>query len=64
MIVCVCNAVTEEEMRQAARAGSPDPAAAYARLGYDPVCCSCLPYAREIIEEERAKLLKLSARAA
>ena len=64
MIVCVCNAITEDEVRDAARAGAPDPASAYAHLGCDPVCCSCLPYAREIIDEEREKLLRVDAKAA
>jgi bacterioferritin-associated ferredoxin len=64
MIVCVCNAITEDEVRQAARAGAPCPASAYAHLGHEPQCCSCLCFAQELIDEERAKLFKVRARAA
>ena len=35
MIVCVCNAITETEVRDAARAGATCPEAAYARHGCD-----------------------------
>ena len=32
MIVCVCNAITEKEVREAARKGARTPEAAYATL--------------------------------
>jgi len=53
MIVCVCNAVTEKEVRDAARQGCRTPEAAYARLDCEPQCGCCLDYAQEIIDEER-----------
>jgi bacterioferritin-associated ferredoxin len=53
MIVCVCNALTEDEVREAARAGATCPYSAYARLGCEPQCGCCLDYAQEIIDEER-----------
>ena len=53
MIVCVCNALTEDEVREAARAGAVCPYNAYARLGAEPQCGCCLDYAQEIIDEER-----------
>jgi bacterioferritin-associated ferredoxin len=53
MIVCVCNAITEDEVREVARAGASCPYNAYARLGCEPQCCCCLDYAQEIIDEER-----------
>ena len=55
MIVCVCNRLTESEVRNAARAGASTPEAAYARLGCEPQCGCCLDYVHEIIEEEHAK---------
>ena len=64
MIVCICNAITEEKVRLAARAGAPCARSAYANLGCEVECGSCLDYAREIIEEERADLLKIGAEAA
>lgn len=38
MVVCVCNAIREREVRDAARAGCTTPCAAYARLGRMPKC--------------------------
>jgi bacterioferritin-associated ferredoxin len=61
MIVCVCNRLTEHEVRQAALSGVRTPDAAYARLGCEVQCGCCLPYAQEIIEEERAKRPHLRA---
>ena len=55
MIVCVCNAITESEVREAARQGARTPEAAYARLGCEAQCGCCLDYAQEIIDEERGK---------
>lgn len=52
MIVCVCNAIREEELRAEARRGGSSPARAYAQLGRKAKCGSCLPFAREIIDEE------------
>jgi bacterioferritin-associated ferredoxin len=55
MIVCVCNRITEKEVRAAARSGATCPETAYARLGCEPQCGCCLYYAQEIIDEERVK---------
>jgi len=55
MIVCVCNRLTENEVRGAARAGAPTPDAAFARLDCEPQCGCCLDYVQEIIDEVRAK---------
>jgi bacterioferritin-associated ferredoxin len=52
MIVCVCNAITEKEVRDAARQGCRTPEAAYATLDCEPQCGCCLDYAQEIIDEE------------
>ena len=64
MIVCICNAIREDEVRGAARKGAPCPRSAYKSLGCDVQCGSCLPCAREIIDEERVQLLSVGARAA
>jgi bacterioferritin-associated ferredoxin len=64
MIVCVCNRITEQEVREAARAGAACPYSAYGRLGQEPHCGCCLDYAQEIIDEERAKRPRLRAVAA
>lgn len=61
MIVCVCNAITEKELRELARAGARTPEEAYAKLGHEPQCGSCLCYADELIAEERSKRPQLRA---
>ena len=53
MIVCVCNAITEQEVRDLARAGARTPEIAYAALGCEMQCGTCDCYAQEIIDEER-----------
>ena len=52
MIVCVCNALAEDEVRGAAREGAGCPDSAYARLGCEAQCGACLSYAQEIIDDE------------
>ena len=64
MIVGVCNAIREDELRAAARQGAPCPRSAYKSLGCEVQCGSCLPCAREVIDEERADLLRVDAKAA
>jgi bacterioferritin-associated ferredoxin len=64
MIVCSCNRITEAEVRKAARAGAPTPEIAYGHLGCEPQCCCCLDFAQDIIDAERAALLKVDAVAA
>jgi bacterioferritin-associated ferredoxin len=59
MIVCVCNAINEDEVREAARKGARTPEAAYAMHGCEPQCGCCLHYAQEIIDEELPKRPKL-----
>lgn len=56
MILCVCNAISESEVRALARAGARTPEQAYAALGHEPQCGSCLCYADELMAEERRKL--------
>ena len=67
MIVCVCNRITENEVRDAARCGAATPEKAYACFGCEVQCGCCLDYAQEIIDEEGAKSPRLrlvSSRAA
>jgi bacterioferritin-associated ferredoxin len=52
MVVCVCNALRERDVRQAARSGCRDPLSAYASLGCRPRCGQCVPFARELIAAE------------
>ncbi|AYJ86053.1 (2Fe-2S)-binding protein [Sphingomonas paeninsulae] len=54
MVVCICNAIRENQVRDAARAGSFEPKCAYRRLGCQVKCGQCIPFAREIIASEHA----------
>jgi len=52
MIVCVCNAITEKDVREAARNGARTPEAAYASHDCEVQCGCCLDYAQEIMDAE------------
>ena len=64
MIICSCNAIREDELRQAARRGCPCPESAYRSLGCQFECGSCYDYAEELIAAERKQLLSVDSRAA
>ena len=64
MIVCVCNRITESEVRKAVRCGAVTPEAAYACHGCDVQCGCCLDYAQDLIDEERGKRPQLRVVAA
>ncbi|MDT9600269.1 (2Fe-2S)-binding protein [Sphingosinicella sp. GR2756] len=53
MIVCVCNALRESDVRKAAREGASCPTSAYARCGRRARCGQCFSFARQIIAAER-----------
>ncbi len=52
MYVCLCNAVTEREIRQAAALGVTDLQQLKDGLGVATCCGACEPCAREILQEE------------
>jgi bacterioferritin-associated ferredoxin len=54
MIVCICNAIRETEVRKAARDGAACPTSAYRCFGKKPRCGQCFAFARDIIAAERA----------
>ena len=53
MMVCICNAIREEEVREAARNGASCANSAYKQLGRKFRCGQCIPFAREIIASEQ-----------
>ena len=57
MYVCICNALRETQIRELA-VERPTATAEdiYAALGVDPDCGTCLYYAQDVIDAERAKL--------
>ena len=64
MIVCVCNAIREDDIRTAARNGAPCAEIAYRSVDCEVQCGHCLPYADDLIASERAALLAIGAQAA
>jgi bacterioferritin-associated ferredoxin len=54
MVVCICNALRESDVRRAAREGAACPSSAYATLGRRAKCGQCFSFARQIIATERA----------
>ena len=67
MIVCICNRITENEVRALARAGASTPEKAYACLGCEVQCGCCLDYAQDVIDDEigkRPSLRLVASRAA
>ena len=64
MYLCVCNALSEDEVRAAARRGAPCAEAAYRSLGCEAQCGTCLCYADEVIAEERARHFAVRSKAA
>lgn len=54
MLVCICNAITENQLRDIARQGIACPESAYKALGKTPQCRICLDHAEDVMLEERA----------
>lgn len=53
MYVCLCNGVTEREIRQTAAAGCRSVAELTMRTGCGAGCGSCLPMAGQLLDESR-----------
>ncbi|MDP3310854.1 MAG: (2Fe-2S)-binding protein [Polaromonas sp.] len=54
MVVCICNAIREKDLKAAVRDGAGRPIEVYARLGRRPKCGQCLSFAQTIINGETA----------
>lgn len=53
MYVCICNAITEKDLRAEAMRSPGDADAVYRALGKEPMCGMCIDEAERVIEEER-----------
>lgn len=51
MIVCVCNNISDREIRQAVDLGITSIAALRAELGLGTDCGTCISYARQVLHE-------------
>ena len=54
MYVCICNAITDKQIRDAAKAGATDLWALQHKLGVGSQCGSCKETAAEILSELRS----------
>ena len=54
MYVCICNGVTDRDIRQAADAGCRSLAELTMRTGCGATCGTCLDTAAQLLEEARA----------
>jgi len=53
MYICICNAIRESELREAARERHGDAEMLYISLGHEPQCRQCLAEAEKIVAQER-----------
>lgn len=56
MYVCICNGVTDRQIREAAEAGCASMAELTMRTGAGATCGSCLLLASDILEEARYRI--------
>jgi bacterioferritin-associated ferredoxin len=59
MYVCICNGVTQRDIRDAAAAGCRSVAELTMRTGCGANCGSCIEMAAEVLEQARAVELPL-----
>ena len=55
MYICICNAITDKDIRRAAEAGATDLWALQAELGVATGCGSCRESAAEILHDARKR---------
>jgi bacterioferritin-associated ferredoxin len=53
MVVCVCNAIREKDLRKAAEQGVTSASEAYALLGRRPKCGQCFRFAESLLTDLR-----------
>jgi bacterioferritin-associated ferredoxin len=63
MYVCICNAITDKQIRAAAESGTTDVWGLQAKLGVATGCGSCMDTAAEILAEYRGRRASSKARA-
>lgn len=61
MYVCICNALRDRELAEAARGETRSVAEVFRRCGRRPQCGKCLPDVARMIEDARALETKIVA---
>ncbi|MBV1917569.1 MAG: (2Fe-2S)-binding protein [Sphingomonadaceae bacterium] len=54
MYVCICNAITETDLRKIAQASAGTAEELYLQLGHEPQCYQCIDNAEAIVGDARA----------
>ena len=61
MYICICNAITERDVRECVRRGCCSMEELSGELGVGTSCGRCRPVAKEILDETRPEPLALAA---
>ena len=61
MYVCICNAITDTQIREAARSGAGNLWDLQRELGVSSNCGTCRESAMQIVREEQAEAKDISA---
>ena len=61
MYVCICKAVSDQDIKEAVANGAEDLADIQARLGAATGCGTCTEYAKEVINEALTQSLTYAA---
>ena len=61
MYICLCNAITERQVRECARSGACSVDELASKLGVGSGCGRCRPVAKEILDETLPVPLALAA---
>ncbi len=64
MYVCLCNGLTDSDIRRASDQGHRTVASAYRSLGAEVCCGRCVPMARELINKQARLSANIPAEAA
>jgi bacterioferritin-associated ferredoxin len=56
MVVCICNAIREKDVREAARNGARSARCVFRQADRRPKCGQCVTFAESIIASEHAAL--------
>jgi bacterioferritin-associated ferredoxin len=61
LYVCLCNGVTERQVRAQAGCGAPTVSDVHRALGSTPKCGKCIPMMRRIVREATAETAQAAA---
>jgi len=54
VVVCICNAIREKDVREAARNGARNARCVFRQAGCKPKCAQCIDYTQSIVTAEQS----------